>query len=92
MKVLIREAVYHDLDRIHSWIAKDRPRAANSVVDRILKSAERLGELPYIGHAGRVRGTYEWVVTGLPYILVYKIDIDNDEVQIIAVFHGARDR
>ena len=92
MKVIIREVVYDDLERIHSWIARDRPRTADSVIGRILESAERLGELPYIGHVGRARGTYEWVVTGLPYVLVYKIDIDNDEVQIIAVFHGARDR
>ena len=91
MKVIIREAVYDDLERIHSWIARDRPRTAGSVIGRILESAERLGELPYIGHVGRTRGTYEWVVTGLPYILVYKIDADNNEVQIIAVFHGARD-
>jgi toxin ParE1/3/4 len=92
MKVIIREAAYDDLDRIHEWIAKDRPRAADSVIDRILDSAEKLGHLPYMGHVGRAPGTHEWVVTGLPYIVVYKIDSDNDEVQIIAVFHGAQDR
>jgi plasmid stabilization system protein ParE len=51
MRVIIREAAYDDLDRIHSWIAKDRPQAADSVIDRILESAERLGQLPYLGHA-----------------------------------------
>lgn len=92
MRVIIREAAYDDLDRIHAWIAKDRPRAADSVIDRILASAERLGDLPYMGHVGRAPGTYEWVVTGLPYIVVYKIDDDANEVQITAVFHGAQDR
>ena len=93
MRVIIREAAYDDLDRIYAWIAKDRPRAAGSVIDRILESIARLGDLPYMGHVGRAPGTYEWVVTGLPYIVVYKIDSDNNEVQIItAVFHGAQDR
>jgi plasmid stabilization system protein ParE len=46
MKVIIREAAYGDLDRIHAWIAKDRPRSADAVVSRILESAERLGRFP----------------------------------------------
>jgi len=46
MKVIIREAAYDDLDRISVWIAKDRPRSADSVIDRILESAERLGHFP----------------------------------------------
>jgi toxin ParE1/3/4 len=90
MRVIIREVVYADLERIHSWIARDRPRSADSVIDRILASIERLGDLPYMGHQGRASGTYEWVVTGLPYIVVYKIDSENNEVEITAVFHGAR--
>jgi toxin ParE1/3/4 len=64
MRVIIREAAYDDLDRIYAWIAKDRPRSAEAVVDRILESAERLGRFPYTGHLGRAPGTYEWVIPG----------------------------
>jgi addiction module RelE/StbE family toxin len=92
MRVIIREAAYADLDRIHAWIAKDRPRAADSVIDRILETIEKLGHLPYMGHVGRARGTYEWVIPGLPYIVVYEIDKANDEAHITAVFHGAQNR
>ena len=49
MRVIIRESAYDDLDRIHAWIAKDRPRSADSVIDRILESTERLGRFSYIG-------------------------------------------
>lgn len=45
-----------------------------------------------MGHVGNAPGTYEWVVTGLPYIVVYEVDSDNDEVKITAVFHGAQHR
>ncbi len=45
-----------------------------------------------MGHAGRARGTYEWAVVGLPYVIVYEIDETAQEVAVIAVFHGAQDR
>jgi toxin ParE1/3/4 len=92
MRVIVSEAAYRDPDRIYAWIVKDRPRSADSVIDRILESAERLGRFPYMGHVGRARGTYEWVVPGLPYVLVYKVSTDTDEVSVVAVFHGAQDR
>lgn len=92
MKVIIRETAYDDLDRIFDWIAKDRPRSAHSVINRILESADRLGRFPHLGHAGRVRGAFEWVVPGLPYIVVYRINAADDVVDVIAVFHGAQDR
>jgi toxin ParE1/3/4 len=90
MRVIIREAAYDDLDRIYAWIAKDRPRSADSTIDRILESAERLGRFPHMGHVGKAPGTYEWVVPASPYIVVYKINAD--EVDVVAVFHGAQFR
>ncbi len=48
--------------------------------------------LPYIGHDGRVQGTYEWVVVGLPYVIVYEVIHSADEVAIIAIFHCAQNR
>lgn len=92
MRVIIREAAYDDLDRIYAWIEKDRPRSADAVIDRILESADRLGRFPYMGHAGIVPGTYEWVVRGSPYILVYEVHASDDLVAVTAVFHGAQER
>jgi toxin ParE1/3/4 len=92
MKVIIRESAYDDLDRIYAWIAKDRPRAADAVIDLILESTDRLGRFPHMGHVGRAPGTYEWVVPGLPYIVVYKVNTDEEMVDVVAVFHGARHR
>jgi toxin ParE1/3/4 len=78
---------------IYSYIRDRSPAAAMQVVGRIRLATERLAEFPRIGHAGRVAGTYEWVVRGLPYIIVYQTDAsDPDEVLILGVFHGAQDR
>jgi toxin ParE1/3/4 len=91
MRVVIRQAAYNDLDRIYAWIAKDQPRAADALTDRILESADRLGRFPYVGHSGRAPGTYEWVVPRLPYILVYQVQRNEGLVSIEGIFHAAQE-
>ena len=67
---------------IYSYIRDRNPVAANQLV-----------EFPRMGHVGRVSGTHEWVVRGLPYIIVYQTGaVDSDEVLILGVFHAAPDR
>jgi toxin ParE1/3/4 len=92
MKVRYRSRARLDIETIHEYIAKRSPRAAAEVIARIRHAADRLGVLPYMGHAGRDAGTYEWVVTRSPYIIVYEVDEEADEIVILAVFHGARRR
>jgi addiction module RelE/StbE family toxin len=92
VNVFIRESAYDDLERIHAWIKEDRPRSADSVIDRILESTEQLDRFPYIGRIGRAPGTYELVVPGLPYIVVYQVNAEDEVVIVIGVFHGAQDR
>jgi toxin ParE1/3/4 len=92
MRVRYRRRARIDIENLHEYIDKHNPRAATEVVARIRYAADRLGLLPYIGHIGRVPGTYEWVVVGLPYVIVYEVDKAAGEVAIIAVFHGAQDR
>ena len=78
---------------IFNYINDRNSVAATQVAARLRLAAERLAEFPRIGHAGRVPGTYEWVVRGLPYVIVYDLSPGNeDEVVILGVFHGAQDR
>ena len=37
-------------------------------------------------------GTIEWIVKGLPYVIVHEIDPDREEVLILGIYHGAQDR
>jgi toxin ParE1/3/4 len=92
MKVRYRRRALLDIENIHEYIQKRNPRAATDVVARIRRAVDRLAIWPYVGHAGRDAGTYEWVVVGLPYIIVYEVDEVADEIGIIAVFHGAQRR
>jgi plasmid stabilization system protein ParE len=74
-----------------SYIATDNPSAARRVADAIDRTALDLGEMP-TGRPGRVTGTYEKSVTGLPYILAYAITQTGGEeaVAIVRVIHTAR--
>jgi toxin ParE1/3/4 len=60
---------------IYSYIRDRNPAAATQVVARIRLATERLAEFPRMGHTGRVAGTHEWVVRGLPYIIVYQTGV-----------------
>ena len=92
MRIAIRESAYADVVRIHDWIAKDNPSNAGSVVERIGDAVERIAFFPHMGRNGRVSGTREWVVRGLPYIIVYRVNEALDELTVLAVFHGAQNR
>ena len=91
MKLIFDDRALADLEGIYHWIAKDSPKAAKAVVDRIFASTELLASFPYMGRAGRDEGTREWVVPRLPYIVVYEVHEDTGEVIVIAAFHGAQD-
>ena len=74
MKVVVREAAALDLESIFAWIAKDNPRAAAEIVERIRIRINRLAfpGLSHIGRPGLVEGTRELVEP--PYIIVYMVD------------------
>jgi plasmid stabilization system protein ParE len=58
----------------------------------ILARIDRLAipGLSYIGRPGLVEGTRELIEP--PYIIVYMVDEPADEIAVLAIVHGARDR
>jgi plasmid stabilization system protein ParE len=92
MRVVVREAAAGDLDDILDWISRDSPRAAAELVRRILARIDRLATpgLSHIGRPGLVQGTRELVEA--PCIIVYSVDELAQEITVLAIVHGARDR
>jgi toxin ParE1/3/4 len=81
------------ISAILGYIRDRNPAAAIQVAARIRLAAEGLVEFPRMGRAGRLPGTHEWVVRGLPYIIVYEVGAHaNDELLILGIFHAAQDR
>jgi toxin ParE1/3/4 len=77
-----------DLDEIEAYIAEDRSAVAVDVVVKIIKAVSFLGEQQGIGRAGRVPGTKELVIPGLPYIVPYRVK--EEVVQVLRVYHTSR--
>ena len=59
MRVIIEESAIADIDGLAAWVGKDSPQGAGSVVEKILKTIERLNLFPEMGHEGSDAVTYE---------------------------------
>lgn len=78
-----------DLHSIRDWIAKDDPRAADRVISRIRQTVLMFEQFPLLGHPGEVADTREFKVTGLPYLIIYRI-ASATEIDILTVLHSSR--
>ncbi|NOY01092.1 MAG: type II toxin-antitoxin system RelE/ParE family toxin [Verrucomicrobia bacterium] len=88
MRVKWTRKALDNLDKAVAFIAEDKPAAATNVAQKILNTVRILAEQPGIGRPGRVAGTRELVIPGLPYILPYT---EKDGVIfILRVLHTSR--
>jgi addiction module RelE/StbE family toxin len=79
-----------ELDRVYEYISPENPKAARQVFTRIRKSTERLKRFAEAGREGHVPGTRELPVTGLPYLVVYRVI--GDTVEVLRVLHTSQNR
>ena len=70
------------------YLADKNPAAGERIVTRLLARATDLAANPLQGRPGRIAGTRELVVTGTPYLLVYRTG--GAHVDILRVLHERR--
>ena len=70
--VVWSDSALDDMDSLAAYIAADNRTAALRVLDRIERTAENLSHAP-TGRPGRVAGTFEKSVRGLPYIIALNL-------------------
>jgi toxin ParE1/3/4 len=75
---------------IHRYIEARSASAADRISSRIFSETDRIGSFSHIGHSGAVLGTFEWTVSGLPYVIVF--ERSDEQVIILGVFHGRQSR
>jgi addiction module RelE/StbE family toxin len=92
MRLVFDRKALSDIENIYRWISRDSPDAAAKIVERLYASIEGLVDFPYSGRSGGDPGTQEWVVTKLPYVVVYEIRHFSNELRVLSVFHQAQDR
>jgi plasmid stabilization system protein ParE len=78
-----------DIEESADYIAQDDIEAAKRVVERIWKSGQSLATMPAKGRPGRVAGTRELVLPGIPFFIAYRVK--QKRIQILRVIHTARD-
>ena len=91
-KVLWSKTALEDFKEQITYIATDNPSAARRVATHVKEAAVNLGEMA-IGRPGRVTGTYERVLSNLPYILVYALAPNRlgEAVVILRLIHTSQD-
>jgi toxin ParE1/3/4 len=83
----------NEMNALAAYIAAENRAASLKVLDRIERTVKNLSHMP-TGRKGRVEGTYEKPVAGLPYIIAYALQMlpnDSERIVILHVIHGARD-
>lgn len=92
-RVVWAKHAHDDFRDIIGYVAHDNPAAAYKLAARIDRTIQALAGAP-TGRRGRVTGTYEKVVRGLPYIVAYALGDESkghETITILRVIHGARD-
>lgn len=89
MKLILSESFRDDVRGEYRFIRERNPAAALDVRGRIMHSIKRLKEFPRSGRSWRLANTWEIVVPGLPYVVIYKID--GDRVMVAKLFHTSRE-
>jgi toxin ParE1/3/4 len=78
-----------DLGEIAAYIGQDSPAAAARVILELIDQAETLlAQRPAVGRPGRVLGTRELIIGGLPYIVPYRVR--ERDLEILRVLHTSR--
>jgi addiction module RelE/StbE family toxin len=72
--------------RIHA----DNPRAARRIAERIKQRVSELIAMPRMGRSGRVKDTRELVISGSPYLIIYELFGDDEDVVVLRILHGRR--
>jgi addiction module RelE/StbE family toxin len=78
------------LREIRTYVALDKPKAAERLGLRIGALIEALRNHPHLGRAGAEPGIRELVIGGTPYIVLYRVQ--GDRITISTIWHAAQHR
>lgn len=88
MQVRWTSPAAQDMEEIVLYIQRDSAESAKTVAKTLFDAANSLEFMPSRGRAGRIMGTRELVIPGLPFIIVY--EVMDTAVHIHHIYHAAR--
>jgi toxin ParE1/3/4 len=90
MRIRWTVAAANDLEHIWEYLRLHHPQFASSTIRQIYGEIRLLASAPRLGRIGREDGTRELVISGLPYIVVYRAK--DGAIELLHIFHGAQNR
>ena len=81
-------AIQNRFDQL-DYVAEDNPTAAANQDDEIERQVNMLYDHPKMGRPGRLKGTRELVISGTPFILVYRLKGDQ-RIEVLRLLHGSQ--
>ena len=77
-----------DLSEIGEFIAQEDDKLARKIAKQIWQAGQGLSRYPERARIGRVPGTRELVLAGLPFFIAFRVV--SDTIQILRIIHTAR--
>ena len=75
-----------DLEAIVLHIREASPDTARRIALELYAGIGRLTEYPQMGRPGRVAGTRELALPGMPWLAIYRVS--GEVIEIVRVLHG----
>lgn len=72
------------------YIAQHNAKAAISMDNLIEKQTAQLEQNPNMGRLGRKQGTRELVISGTPFIVVYRVKPRSARIEFMRVLHTSQ--
>jgi toxin ParE1/3/4 len=81
-------AAANDLEHISDYLDRQNPKVAQEAVRRLYGEICQLSRFPSRGRPGREPGTRELILSGLPYVVIYRTS--DEVVEILRIYHGSQ--
>lgn len=88
MQLRWTEEAADDLERITDYLVDHAPNRASELVRTIYDAPSTLLPFPNRGRQGKKEGTREFVLSPLPYIVIYTVL--GDVIFVVRILHGAQ--
>lgn len=88
MQIVWLPRARRNLDHQISYIAERNPIAAIDQDAIVADTVSRLADYPALGRQGRQPRTRELVIPGTPFVAIYRIYNDLDEIHILRILHA----
>lgn len=88
MRLRWTSAAANDLEHISDYLQRQNPQVAQQTVRRLYEEIRQLSRFPLRGRAGREPDTREFILSGLPYVVIYRTS--DQVVEILRIYHGSQ--